>query len=232
LPAFLSPTDVYEPLPAFTGYAFPMMIAERAFAASGLVWAAALLLWQLLGARGGGIRDYGARAGSPARGVLYNFTVAMLPAHKETARLHRFKFAVGLVMHAGVLLAIIKTVILLLTPEAGALASVPAGGFLAAAAVAALFLFARRFLSRNLRPISSFDDYFAAFAVAVCLGTAAAHEFGAAGAGPFLLVVAAAAFYVPLGKLRHVLFCPAARFDLGRRLGYRGTFPPVAGAKR
>ena len=43
---------------------------------------------------------------------------------------------------------------------------------------------------------------------------------------PLGLVVAASAFYLPLGKLRHVLFCPVARLDLGRRLGYRGTYPP------
>lgn len=208
-----------------------MLVIERILVVSSLVWAAALLLWQLLAAWGGGRKDYSARAGSPGRGVLFNFTAAMSPAYKEAARHHPFKFAVGMVMHAGVAFAIVKILVILVRPETQPLAPVPLGGFLGLTTAAALFLLVGRFLSPNLRPISSFDDYFAVFAVAVYLGTASLHEFGAVGAGMFLLVGAVATFYIPLGKLRHVLFCPVARFDLGRRMGYRGTFPAARGAK-
>jgi hypothetical protein len=209
-----------------------MLVTERIIVASSVVWASALLLWRLAAAWGGGRKDYSARAGSPARGVLYNFTTAMAPAHKEAARLHPFKFTVGLVMHAGVALAVVKVFIILVRPETPPLAPVPIGWFLALATAAALFLFVRRFFSPNLRPISSLDDYFAAFATALFLGTASLHEFGVMSAGVFLLIGAGAIFYIPLGKLRHVLFCPVARFDLGRRLGYRGTFPVVRGVKK
>jgi hypothetical protein len=209
-----------------------LLVVERIAVASSLVWAAALLLWQLLAAWGGGRKDYSARAGSPGRGVLYNFTAAMSPLRKEAARVHPFKFAVGTVMHAGIAFAIVKTLVILVRPETPPLAPVPLGGFTGLAAAAALFLFVRRFFSPNLRPISDFDDYFAAFATALYLATASLQEFGAVGAGAFLVVGAVTAFYVPLGKLRHVLFCPVARLDLGRRLGYRGTFPAAHGAKK
>jgi nitrate reductase gamma subunit len=209
-----------------------MLVVERIIVASSVVWAAALLLWRLAAAWGGGRKDYSARAGSPARGVLYNFTTAMAPAHKETARLHPFKFTVGMVMHAGVALAAVKALVIFVKPETPPLAPVPLGGFLGLAAAAALFLFVRRFFSPNLRRISVFDDYFAAFATAVFLGAASLHEFRVVSAGAFLLIGAGATFYIPLGKLRHVLFCPVARFDLGRRLGYRGTFPVVPGIKK
>jgi hypothetical protein len=92
-------------------------------------------------------------------------------------------------------------------------------------AAAALFLFVRRFFSPNLRKMSAFDDYLASFATMTYLAVGSLHEFGLVSAGVFLLVDAAAIFYIPLGKLRHVLFCPVARFDLGRRLGFRGTLP-------
>jgi hypothetical protein len=209
-----------------------LLVAERIVVASSLVWAAALLLWQLLAAWGGGRKDYSARAGSPVRGVLFNFTAAMNPVRKEAARFHPFKFAVGMVMHAGVAFAIVKILVILVRPETPPLAPVPLGGFLGVAAAAASFLFIRRFFSPNLRPISSFDDYFAAFVTAAYLGTASLHEFGAVNAGAFLVVGAVTTFYVPLGKLRHVLFCPVARLDLGRRLGYRGTFPAAHGTKK
>jgi hypothetical protein len=209
-----------------------MLVIERIIVVFSLVWAAALLLWQLLAAWGGGRKDYSERAGSPGRGVLYNFTAAMSPAYKEAARHHPFKFAVGMVMHAGVAFAIVKILVILVRPETPPLAPVPLGGFLGLTAAAALFLLVRRFLSPNLRPISSFDDYFAAFATVIYLGAAFLHEFGMVNAGALLLIDAGAIFYIPLGKLRHVLFCPVARFDLGRRLGYRGTFPAGRGVKR
>jgi hypothetical protein len=208
-----------------------MFVLERIVAAAGIIWAAALLGFQLLRAWGGGRRDYSARAGNPLRGVLYNFTAAMSPAHKETIRNHPFKFAVGLAMHVGVGVAVIKVLALLIKPDAPPWAPIPVGGLLALTAAAALFLFARRLLSPNLRAMSAFDDYLASAATLACLAVASLHEFGLVTAGFFLLVDAAATFYLPLGKLRHVLFCPVSRLDLGRRMGYRGTYPPPRFAK-
>jgi hypothetical protein len=209
-----------------------MFLTERLVVAASLVWAAAWLGTQLLRAWGGGRRDYSARAGNPFRGVWYNFSVAMTPAHKEAIRNYPFKFAVGLAMHVGIAVSTLKILILLVKPGAGPLAPVPAGGFLAVSAAAALFLFARRFLSPNLRGMSAFDDYFASFATFAFLAVAAGHEFGLVSGGAFLLGAAAATFYVPLGKLRHVLFCPVSRLNLGWRLGYRGTYPAPGPAKR
>jgi hypothetical protein len=209
-----------------------MFAIERIIAAASLAWAAALLVGQLLSAWGGGRRDYGARAGSPLRGVLYNFSAAMTPAHKETIRHHPFKFAVGLLMHVGVGVSVLKVLVLLIKPDASVWAPMPVGGFLALTAAAALFLFVRRFLSPNLRAMSAFDDYLASAATLAYLAVASLHEFGLVTGGFFLLAGAAATFYVPLGKLRHVLFCPVSRLDLGRRLGYRGTYPPPRAAGR
>lgn len=191
-----------------------------------MVWAAALLVAQLLLARGGGRRDYSAPAGSRLRGVLYNFSAAMTPAHKEAIRNHPFKFAVGLVMHVGVGVAVFKILVLLIRPDLPPLAPVPVGGLLAVAAAAALYLFVRRFFSANLRAMSAFDDYLAPLVTLAYVTVAALHEFGLLTAGVLLMADAAATFYLPLGKLRHVLFCPVSRLDLGRRLGYRGTYPP------
>lgn len=202
-----------------------MFAVERITAAAGMVWAAALLVAQLLLAWGGGRREYSARAGSPFRGVWYNFGAAMTPAHKEAIRNHPFKFAVGLVMHVGVGISILEVLFLLVKPAAAPWAPVPVGGFLALAAAAALYLFVRRFFSPNLRAMSAFDDYFASFVTLALLAVAAGYEFGLVSGGAFLLGAAAAAFYVPLGKLRHVLLCPVSRLNLGWRLGYRGTYP-------
>jgi hypothetical protein len=209
-----------------------MFAIERIIAAAGMVWAAALLGAQLLLAWGGGRRDYSARAGSSLKGVLYNFSAAMTPAHKEAISNHPFNFTVGLVMHVGVGVAIFKILVVLIKPDAPPSAPIPAGGFLALAAAAALYLFVHRFLSPNLQTMSVFDDYLASFVTLTYLAVASLHEFGLLNGGAFLLVDAAASFYLPLGKLRHVLFCPVSRLDLGGRLGYRGTYPATRLAKR
>ena len=74
-----------------------------------LLWSILALLYQWYVAWGGGRRDYSAQSGRPMRGMLYNFTIAMLPSHKETVRLHPLKFLAGIVMHIGGFVAIAST---------------------------------------------------------------------------------------------------------------------------
>ncbi len=208
-----------------------MLLTERIVAAASMAWAAAFLLAQLAWAWGGGRRDYSVRAGNPGRAVVYIFTAGMAPAHKETARLHPGKFLVGVVLHVGVGVALVEVLILLLWPEK------PLGLPLAAASVSALsllaglYLLARRAVSKNLRAMSCPDDYLSALVTCGLVAAAALYGCGIIGASPFLILAAATFFYLPLGKLRHVLFCPVSRLDLGRRLGYRGTYPAPRATK-
>ncbi len=202
-----------------------MLVTERIAAAAGVAWAAALLLAQLLLAWGGGRRDYSARAGSPGRAVLFNLTVAMAPAHKEAARLHPGKFAAGVALHVGVAVAVVEALAATVRPEAGPLWPAAAGTLAALSVVAGAYLLIRRAASRMLRVISCPDDYVGAAVTCAFVLAAALYAFGALAASPFLIFAAVTFFYLPLGKLRHVLFCPVSRVDLGRRLGYRGTYP-------
>lgn len=208
-----------------------MLLIERIVAAAGAAWAAALLVAQLLLAWGGGRRDYSARAGSPGRAVLFNLTAAMAPAHKEAARLHPGKFAVGMVLHVGVAVAVVEALAAMVRPEAGPLCPVAAGVLAALSAAAGLYLLVRRAASRTMRLMSCPDDYLAAAVTSAFILAAALYAFGVMAAPPFLIFTAVTFFYLPLGKLRHVLFCPISRVDLGRRLGYRGTYPTPRATK-
>ena len=75
--------------------------------------------------------------------MLYNFTIAMLPGHKETARLHPAEFAAGIVLHLGVFAALAEVLALLVTGVAPAWFLVPRL-FAALGAAAGLGLFVRR----------------------------------------------------------------------------------------
>ena len=155
----------------------------------------------------------------------------MTPAHKESLRLHRFDFAVGLVMHLGVVLSLITLAVVLLNSSRVLEIVSFAWPLLALTSVAGLFLFIRRMRSPILRAMSSPDDYLANLAtvglmVAACL----AMTIGEPGSGVLLTYSILFFVYLPLGKLRHVVFFFIARGDLGRRLGYRGVYPSTNSA--
>ena len=201
-----------------------MLPALRILVAITMLWAAAALTAQVILARGGGRREYSRRAARPASGILYNFTVAMLPSHKESAKLHPAEFAAGIVLHLGVLAALAEVLTLLCT-GAAAPWFVFTRLLAALGAIAGLGLLVRRIRSPMLRKLSTPDDYIAVLATTILSGVAA---LPAVASGAALLSCAALVFlYMPLGKLRHAVFFFVARGDYGWRLGYRGIYPPA-----
>lgn len=206
------------------------MNVPRLLTACSILWALVALAVQVLAARGGGRRDYSRPAGSPARGVWYNFTTAMLPWNKETARLHAAEFALGILLHVGVLLSIAGVVTLLAAPAAGQWLLTTLWLVDIAALGAGLWLLVRRVRSKLLRAISVPDDYLAIMATCGLLAITAAFSLTPHSPAPLLIYASLLFAYFPLGKLRHAVFFFVARADYGRRLGYRGVYPPAHGS--
>ncbi len=209
--------------------------ARYAFLA-GFAWAVVVLVGQVLLARGRRV-DLSERAGSPLRGVLYNFTAGMLPWRKEAASRHPVKFVIGVTMHIGVFAAAAALVLSFGSVAAAAARVLPfdIGGLryvllalVAVGFVAGLYLCIRRASSRNLRVMSSADDFIAILATCGFLGVTAAYLL----CGPVLtaarLFAAVLFVYTPFGKLRHIVFFFAARANYGAKLGARGVYPPRA----
>ena len=196
----------------------------------GIVWVIAAIILQWTQSRGTGRRDFSVKAGDVLKGVFYNFTYAMLPSHKETVRLHPWKFAIGIVMHIGIFLALAKVLLLLVLPRSGPLSPVVSGAILGLSIVCGLYLFMRRVLSKDLHTMSSPEDYLSVLMTIGFLVIAILHEFGAMASGAYLIGAAVLFFYMPIGKLKHAWFFFIARADYGARLGYRGTYPAKNGA--
>jgi len=205
-----------------------LTVSVRILVGASLVWAVAALTVQVVLARGSGRRDFSRRAGSPLRGLLYSFTGAMLPWHKETIRGHPMQFAAGLLMHAGVILCLLSAVLLAASPELGQRVWSELRLPLLLPLVASVYLLARRVWSPTLRTLSVPDDYLAVLVTTGLLTLGAVGSAFAAGQTVFLIYCSLLLVYLPLGKLRHAVFFFIARGDLGRRLGYRGVYPPVA----
>lgn len=193
-----------------------------------IVWAVAAFVTQVTAARRGRRPDLSRPSGRPTAGLVYNFTAAMLPSHKESIARHPLEFAVGLLMHAGVVMALAGVVGLLVAPSRATQALSLGRPLLAAALAANLFLFIRRATSATLRTLNTPDDYLALLATGGLLALAVAGPVNAVLQSAFLAYGGLLFVYLPLGKLRHAVFFFVARGDYGRRLGYRGVYPPAA----
>jgi hypothetical protein len=93
--------------------------------------------------------------------------------------------------------------------------------------LAGLYLLLRRTTSPTLRAMNTPDDYIATLASCGLLALAILDSVSAHGHVVLLVYSALLLIYLPLGKLRHAVFFFIARGDYGRRLGYRGVYPPA-----
>jgi len=182
------------------------------------------LVVQFLLARGKGRVDHSQGVGKPLDGIIYNFTIAMLPSHKETIRNHPFKFAVGLMMHIGVFLSIIKVLLVLIIPDMPPISPIVSAIVLGISVICGFYLFMRRIITKDMRYMSTPDDYISVLLTIGLIISAIAHETGQITSGALLIYSTVLFFYLPLGKLRHALFFFVARADYGSRLGYRGVY--------
>ena len=209
-----------------------MFVALKVIVALSVAWAAIALALQVRAARGEGRMEHSRRAGSPVRGIGYSFSVAMTPRHKESVRRHPFKFVTGVLMHVGIVTSLVAVLLLLVWPPLARAVLSLSRPLVALALAAALVLLVRRPLAPDLKAMSVPDDYLASLATGGLLALALLHSLGAV-VDVVLLSYAALFFvYLPLGKLRHAAFFFAARGDYGRRLGYRGVYPPAATGPR
>jgi hypothetical protein len=205
-----------------------VLLLVKTILAMSILWAAAALTVQVLAARGRGRRDFSRPTGSPRRGVAYIFTTAMLPGHKESIRLHPIEFVVGLAMHTGVVCSLLAVALLLFGNDAGPRFAAWFRPLTAIALAAGAGLLIRRAVSPSLRAFSVPDDYLAVLATGGLLSLITFLQLDARGQLILMLYSAVLFVYLPLGKLRHVVFFFVARGDYGRRLGYRGVYPPAA----
>jgi ElaB/YqjD/DUF883 family membrane-anchored ribosome-binding protein len=206
-----------------------MLTTLRVLLALSIGWSALALAAQVLRAWGGGRTDHARSQGTPMRGVVYNFTTAMTPAHKESVRNHPAKFAVGMALHVGLLLSLLVVVIMMVHVETGVRAAQLLRYPAIVSLVAGVYLAYRRTRDTNLQAMSSPDDFLAILCSCGLLLLIVALPHHLPWAWAALLTYGTLLFiYLPLGKLRHIVFFFVARGDYGRRLGYRGVYPPAS----
>ena len=162
---------------------------------------------------------------SAAAGVRYAFTTAFLPWAKESARRHLASYLAGIVFHLA-LFAALARLALSLAPVAWPAAADPALAVLLAAGLACgLGLLVKRRRDATLRAVSTPEDVLANLLVDAVLGLGIAAALRPPLLPAFQLAGAALLFWVPLGKMRHVLFLVTSRRFWGAYFGRRGVRP-------
>ena len=179
----------------------------------------------------GAPKDKSEPSGSVKEGVIYSNTRAMMPTEKESAYLHLPSYAVGILFHIGIFCCLLFFVLSFfpffnrwLSSGGMWLLAIPA----AIGAVCGILLFFRRLVSNDLKVLSMPDDFISTCLVAFFqLMTTLYLLFPATKAVTILYYISSILLllYMPLGKLRHVVYFFAARYHLGFFYGWRNVWP-------
>lgn len=180
----------------------------------------------------GAPKDKSEPSGSVKEGVIYANTRAMMPTEKESAYLHIPSYAVGMLFHIGLFCSLLLFVLFFFPCFNSWIAescwrwvfAIPP----AIGTVCGLILFFRRLFSKDLKVLSMPDDFISCFLVTLfLLMTMLNLLLPAIGAVNTIYYICSILLllYLPLGKLRHVVYYFAARYHLGFFYGWRNVWP-------
>ena len=169
---------------------------------------------------------------SPAKGIAYSWMNIAMPWAMESTRTKLFFYAQFVLFHLGVVAAIGLSFIIPYAPgllESGFLV-ILLQAVIGLAFVVSLLRLYRRITDKYIRAISSPDDYFSLFLLAVWFFFAVyavpnKPEQGEGALLAFFILTAFFLIYVPFSKISHYLYYPFTRYFFGKTMGYRGVYP-------
>jgi len=175
--------------------------------------------------------DRSVAKGSVRAGVVYAFTWGMMPWAKESTRRHVIAYTRGVGFHLGIFLGLGVLIASPWLKSIGAEWRIALAVGIGAGALLGFAGFVARFVERNLRALSTRDDYFAVFIVSLFLTSASLWLITPATAPIFYGVSAIMLVYAPLGKIRHCIYYAYSRLFFGKFVGRRAALPHSQQAK-
>ncbi len=159
---------------------------------------------------------------SATRGILYAFSLGMMPWAKESTRLHMVAYLRGIAFHVGIFAGLAA---LLASPWFGYIPQIILTSFAVVTGLGALMGIAgglMRVVEHNLSAISTPDDHAAVWLVSLFLVAMTAALLSPAFVPVMYLVSAVMLVYAPLGKIRHCIYFYFGRLFYGLHIGRRG----------
>ena len=171
-------------------------------------------------------RDLSRKAGNTGTAIVYSFTSAMSPQNKESAFLHLPTYTAGIVYHIATFLSLAAFVLILLEVHLAQTLLIVFAITAFAGSISGLAILIKRMADKKLRKLSNPDDYISNLLVTLFQAmTGLALLFN--GFYPIYILFAALLFlYMPVGKLKHIIYFFAARYHLGFFYGWRNVWPP------
>lgn len=171
-------------------------------------------------------KDMAPPAGKVSPAVLYAMTGAMNPAKKESAYLHLPTYVAGILYHMGTFLSIPLFLLMWLYIPISGVMVIIMSSILSVTAACGVGILVKRAMKKELRELSSPDDYISnslvtLFQVGTLLTLSIPKILPA-----YFILTSILFLYLPLSKLKHVIYFFAARYHLGFFYGWRGVWPP------
>jgi hypothetical protein len=171
-------------------------------------------------------RDFSSPNGNVSQGIIYAFTGAMSPAKKESAYLHLPTYATGILYHIGTFLCAGLFLLYLLNIYIPSPYSLILAIILTITGLSGVTILVKRYIKKELRNLSNPDDYVSNILVTLFHFLTASLLYWPI-VSPFYFISAGILLlYIPVGKLRHLIYFFAARYQLGFFYGWRGSWPP------
>ncbi|MDH5406320.1 MAG: hypothetical protein OEX80_07260 [Candidatus Aminicenantes bacterium] len=209
-----------------------MLPLSQALSLGALLFCIIALLYMLLQVRHlPHQRDLATPRGRWWEGIVYAFTKALLPWSKESSTRHLVSYLAGVVFHLSTFFALFLFFLSFWLKSVPASLKLWGSLGLWSGLLCGFGLLLKRIFTPHLRSLSYPDDYFSNALVEAFLLVSwislREGEFP-----PYFYFIAVIFFlYLPLGKLRHALFCLYARAVWGSFFGRRGVLS-LWGAKR
>jgi hypothetical protein len=160
--------------------------------------------------------------GSDILGVLYAFTLGMLPWKKESARLHRLVYLRGIAFHAGIFSAMLVLVLSIFNVASHNLVSLALSVLMWLGIVSGVASIVSRAADPMLRGISNADDYISPALITLFMLTGALWNMGLPGTLYFYVTTSVLCLYLPWSKVRHCVYFFFSRGKIGAMTGHRG----------
>jgi nitrate reductase gamma subunit len=160
--------------------------------------------------------------GSTKLGILYAFTLGMLPWKKESARLHWMVYLRGIAFHAGIFAGILALILSIFNVTSHAILSLALSVLMWLGVISGVAAIISRVADPMLRGISNADDYISPALISLFMTTGALHIVGLPGTVYFYIATSVLCLYLPRSKVRHCVYFFFSRGKIGAMMGRRG----------
>ncbi len=171
-------------------------------------------------------KDYSKKRGDTEKSVRYSYTGAMSPMKKESAYLHLPTYIAGISYHIGTFLSLFLFVIYLIGIYPTGIVALVISVLLLISGLSGFGILIKRISKDQLRSLSNPDDYISNLLVSLIQIMTALVLYLPQAFPYYFILISIFFLYLPVGKLKHVVYFFAARYHLGFFYGWRGVWPP------